>query len=200
MIDLSVLKSTLMKPRILVPIVIATLIVLIWMVAFFLPEGKKIDNLKTQQAKLQAQVTAGDAKIRRLSHTYQHSAQLGILQNQLNSTVPSTSDAYNYVQALSTVAKSSGVHLTSVSITSGGGKTLTGLVQLPVSMSVLGTYDQILTLIKNIYALPRLTDVEGITLNGGGPGTNRSTQLNANLSLLAFSVSKPAEVGRGQAK
>jgi Tfp pilus assembly protein PilO len=201
MIDFDVLKSTLKKPRILLPIVAAVLIVLIWTIAFFLPEGKKINTLKTQQDKLQAQITAGNDKIKRLSHTYQHSAQLKALQNQLNSTVPSTSDAYNYVQALSTVAKDAGVHLTSVSITGGGRASTDGLlVETPVTMSVTGTYDQLLTVIKNIYALPRLTDIEGIVLNGGGPGTDRSTQLTASLSLLAFSASKPAEITKGRAR
>ncbi len=118
MIDFTVLKSTLMRPRIFLSLFAALLIVVIWAFAFFLPEGAKISTLKTQETTLEKKYNTGDSTVARLKHTYQHSAQLQKMQASLNSAVPSEADAYNYVHALSAAATAAGVHLTSISISS----------------------------------------------------------------------------------
>ncbi len=198
MIDLAVLQTTLKRPRVLLSIVAAVLIVIIWTFAFFLPQGSTISSLKVQEASLQAKIQAGDATVARLRHTYQHSAEIKTMQAKLNSAVPAKTDAYNYVQALSKVAAAAGVHLTSLSISSGSSSSTSAsskgtsssatLNQLPVNMSVKGTYDQILSLLSKIYLLPRLTDINELTISGGGATSNRSTVLSANLMLVAFFI------------
>ena len=45
--------------KILIGIVAALLIVVIWVAAFFLPEGTKLSKLNVQEQSLQAKVTAG---------------------------------------------------------------------------------------------------------------------------------------------
>jgi Tfp pilus assembly protein PilO len=197
MIDFAVLKKTLRRPKILLSIVGAVLILAIWALAFFLPQGSKISSLQAQEATLQKKVQIGDATVARLRHTFQHSAQITTMRKQLYSAVPATTDAYNYVQALSAVAASSKVHLTSVSIAAGPGGNRassgsTTITELPVSMSVTGTYDQILTLITQIFKLPRLTDIDSVNISGGGPDTSRSTTLTAQLSIIAFSAERPS--------
>ena len=60
-----------------------------------------------------------------------------------------------------------------------------------MTLTVTGTYDNLLTLITNIYALPRLTDINSLTVHGGGPKTTRSTPLQATLDLATFTTTKP---------
>ena len=201
MIDLAVLRTTLKRPRIFLSIVAAVLVVIIWTFAYFMPQGSKISLLQAQEATLQKKVQTGDTSVAHLKHTYQHSSQLQTMNNELNSAVPSTADAYNYVQSLSAAATAARVHLTSITISSGAdgsgtgssgaSGTSSGLHETPANMTVKGTYDQILLLISRIYKLPCLTDIEGLTINGGGASTNRSTQLNATLTLLAFYAGAP---------
>jgi Tfp pilus assembly protein PilO len=177
----------------------AFLIVIIWLLAFFLPQGKTVSSLKAQETTLEAKVTAGNAKVARLSHTYLHSAQIKAIQSQLNSEVPKESDAYNYVQTMSSAASAAGVHLTSIGISSApssGGSTTKNssgpkVNLIPITMSLTSTYDQLLSLITKIYHLPRLTDINGITISGGGAGTNRTTQLTTTLSLTGFYYGTP---------
>ncbi len=175
MIDFTVLKSTLVRPRIFLSLLAALLIVVIWAFAFFLPEGAKISTLKTQETALEQKVQQGDSTVARLKHTYQHSAQLKSMQASLNSAVPSEADAYNYVHALSAAATAAGVHLTSISITStptsasqGSSSSGASVDQMPVTVNAKGTYDQYLSLISGIYKLPRLTDIDEVNISGGG--------------------------------
>lgn len=198
MTDHPALTSTLRKPRVLLAIVGAVVVVLIWALAYFLPEGSKLSTLKTMEATLQAKVNAGDATVARLKHTFQHSAQLLTLESKLKGAVPSTPDAFHYVSSLSAAAASAKVHLTSVTISSSLGSAGTSkssasstaaLSSTAVTMIVKGSYDQLLSLITNIYSLNRLTDINSISVSGGGPATNRSTPLSATLSLQNFSAS-----------
>ena len=192
MIDLDALKSTLRRPRILLCIGAAVVIVVIWTFAYYLPQGSKISSLKAEEITLQKKVQLGDATVLRLKHTFQHSAQLKTMQNKLNAAVPSNVDAYNYVQSLSAAAAGAAVHLTVISISGGNGNNVTkatAVTETPVTMTVKGTYDQILSLISKIYQLPRLTDIETLSISGGGAKADRSTQLIGSFSLLAFSVS-----------
>jgi len=198
MIDLAVLKSTFKRPRVFLSVAGALLFLIIWALAYFLPQGSKVTSLKAQEATLQSQVAQGNAKVLKLRHTYQHATQIKAEESKLNSAVPATSDAYNYVQALSSAAAAAGVHLTSIEIsagtspsttsTSGGKKSSTVSVSpIPLALMAKGTYDQILSLIAAIYQLPRLTDINELSINGGGPKADRSTVLTVNLTLSAFS-------------
>jgi len=196
MIDFAVLKSTLKRPQILLCIVAALVVVFIWALAYFLPQGSKVSALQAQEATLQKKVQMGDATVARLKHTFQHSAQLKTMQDKLNSAVPSNTDAYDYVQSLSAAATGSGVHLTSISISPAPGTSGTraavpssSLSETPVTLTVKGTYDELLSMISKIYQLPRLTDIEQVNISGGGAKTTRSTVLSGNFSLIAFSVS-----------
>ena len=57
-------------------------------------------------------------------------------------------------------------------------------------MSVTGPYDNLLTFIKDIYGLPRLTQINALTISGGGPNTSRSTVLNMTATLTIFTTAK----------
>ncbi|MGO9456952.1 MAG: type 4a pilus biogenesis protein PilO [Acidimicrobiales bacterium] len=201
MIDSTVLKKTIKRPRVLLSIVAAVVIVLIWAVAFFIPEGNKISSLKAEQATIDSKMAIGNAKVSRYRHTYQHSAQLKTVQTQLNAAVPADADAYNYVQSLSAAAGAAGVHLTAISISSTPSRSSTprsaALEQTPVTMTVKGTYDQLLSLITKIYKLPRLTDIDGMDITGGGATSNRSTILSASFTLMAFSAASPTSSSSG---
>jgi Tfp pilus assembly protein PilO len=184
--------GALRRTPVVVAVVIAVVVVIVWLLAFFLPQGSKISTLDTKQQTLEQQVAQGNAKVARLKHTFQHAPQLRAMSAKLEADVPATTDIYNYIDSLSTTAAASNVKLTSVS-PGAATQTSTGspFTAIPVSMVVKGTYDHLLSLITNIYALPRLTDIDSVSISGGGPGTSRTTTLIATLSLEAFTTAKP---------
>lgn len=189
--------AALKRTPVIVAIVVAVLVLVIWLLAFFLPQGHKLSTLDAKEQALQQQVTAGNAKVAKLKRTFQHVGQLEVEQGKFESYVPSTTDLFkttaNYTSSLSAAVSAAGMTLTSVTPGAAHAQTSTGtsLTKIPVVLAAKGPYDGLLTLIKSIYTLPRLTDINSVTVRGGGPGTNRSTTLDVTLNLVIFTTAKP---------
>lgn len=184
-------RAALKRKGILVAVIVSVVVVLVWLVAFFLPQGKKISTLDSQVTALQQQVIQGNAKVAALKHTLQHAGQLTKMENELNKYVPATADIYDYINSLSTAVAASQMTLVSVSPTAATAPNGAAFTSIPISITVRGTYDHLLTLITDIYSLPRLTDIQKLAISGGGSSANRSSPLSADLSLLAFTTAKP---------
>jgi Tfp pilus assembly protein PilO len=117
------------------------------------------------------------------------------MYDRLNGYVPATEKLYTYVQTISHSAKAAGVTITSLAPSTLVAITGTPYSAIPVTASVKGTYDQLLAFIKSLYDLPRLTDVNALSVSGGGPGTNRATVLSASFQLAIFTSQKPSSGG-----
>ena len=191
--------AALKRTPVIIAIVVAVLVLLIWLVAFFLPQGHKLSTLNGKEQALQTEVDAGNAKVAHLKRTFQHVGQLEVEQNKFEAYVPSTPNLFkttaNYTSSLSAAVTAAGMTLTSVSPGLAHGQTSasssTALTTIPVVLLVSGPYDNLLSLIKGIYTLPRLTVINSVATSGGGQGTNRSTPLKATLDLVIFAAAKP---------
>jgi Tfp pilus assembly protein PilO len=189
--------AALKRPPVVIAAVVAVVVILVWLLAFFLPQGKKVSTLAGQQQTLQSQVTEGNAKVARLEHTFQQSTQLKAMDNALRAYVPSTPDLFkttaNYANLLSATVTAAGMTLTSVS--PGGASAATSgskFTTVPITLVVKGTYDDLLSLVTKIYSMSRLTDIKSVDVTGGGPNTTRSTTLSATLDLITFTTAKPS--------
>jgi Tfp pilus assembly protein PilO len=194
----STTAAALKRTPVLVAIAVAVVVVVVWLLAFFLPQGHKLSTLDAKQQALQQEVAAGNAKVAHLEHTFQHVGQLEAEQAKFEAYVPSTPDLFkstaNYTSSLSSTVAAAGMTLTSVSPGSArasSGSSTSSLTTIPVVLTVTGPYDHLLTLITDIYALPRLTDINSLTVRGGGPKTTRSTPLQATLDLVTFTTATP---------
>jgi hypothetical protein len=85
---------------------------------------------------------------------------------------------------VATTAKA-GVKLNTITTGSPGTAT-NGISAISISLSTTGTYDQTLNLIHLLNTLPRLTIIDDLTLQGGGPNTTRSTTLSETFALTIF--------------
>ncbi len=183
-----VLRST----PVLIGIVVTLVVVLIWLFAFFLPQGSKISKLDAQVQTLQQKVTQGNARIAVLKRDSQTAPKLATELAKLKQYIPATAGVYNYINTITATVKASGTKLSTISTSpESPAPTASSYYAIPVSLSVTGTYDQVLKLITDIYALPRLTIIPTVQISGGGVGTNRSTVLSVSMRLETFTTSKP---------
>jgi len=166
-------------------------VVVVWVFAFYLPQTKKLSNLDAQRTSLQGTVAADQARLLQLEKEAQHVTQIRAMYTKLESYVPSTVNVYTYIHTISAAAKSASVTITSLEpgmLTAASG---TSYSSIPITASVRGTYDHLLAFLKDLYNLPRLTDVNTISVTGGGPGTNRGTELSATFELAIFTSQEP---------
>jgi Tfp pilus assembly protein PilO len=198
----AVLKS-LRSPLILAIIGGTVLVLIIWLVAVFLPQGSKVNKLNSQAATLQTEQNALNAKVIQLKRL--KNAGLERLHNQYTSLVPSTPNTAQYLKQINAIVAQSGCTLSSVSLAlplppagpaaaaAGAGKAATPAVvsnayTIGVSLQVTGTYDDNLKLIQLIYNSPRLTTIGTVSLTGGGPTSNRSTPLTADYVMTIYEL------------
>lgn len=189
--------TALRRKPVLISIAVGVIVVVVWLLALFLPEGSKVSSLQVKEASLQQEISQGNAKVARLKHTFQQASQLDAMDAALQAAVPSTPDIFkttaNYTSSLSAAAAADQMVVTSVNPQGAtAGTSGSAFTSIPVSLDVSGTYDHLLSLIGSIYTLPRLTDISSVKITGGGPGTNRTTSLKATLGLVAFTTAKPA--------
>lgn len=166
--------------------VVAIAVVVAWSLAFYLPETHKLQGLDAQQTSLHSIVVADQARLQRVKTEAAHVTQIKAMHQRLEGYVPASPDLYTYIHTISAAAKSAGVTITSLS--PGGSVPVTGYSAIPITASVKGTYDQVVAFLKDLYALPRLTDINDVYISGGGPGTTRSTKLSVTLQLSIFTV------------
>ncbi|MGH8989294.1 MAG: type 4a pilus biogenesis protein PilO [Acidimicrobiales bacterium] len=167
-------------------------VVVVWILAFYLPQTHKLAALGTQRATLQSTVAADEAHLERAKSEDHHIGRIRAMYDELDGYVPASADLYTYIRTLSTAAKSAGVTITSLSPNApvATGTTYSGV---PITASVKGTYDQLLAFVTRLYDLPRLTDVNQLSITGGGLGTDRGTLLSATLQLAIFTSQRPTE-------
>ena len=173
-------------PRSLLVVLGVLAVVVAWALAFYVPEAHKLAALDAQRTTLESTVTADEAHLQQVKREDQHIAQIRAMQDQLGGYVPSTESLYSYIRTISHAAKASGVKVTSLAPSPLVAVTGTSYSAVPISASVRGTYDHLLSFIKHLYDLSRLTDVNGLTISGGGPSTGRSTVLTASFQLAIF--------------
>lgn len=183
--------AVLRRPKVLLAVAGALVVVLAWALAFFVPQGHRLSTLQAQVQSLQSRVNAGNARVAQLRVESQHSSQIQAMVKKLEGYAPATSDI-TYISVLSNAAKASGVTVTSLGPGSPVPVNGSPYEAIPISASVTGTYDNLLTFIHTIYQLPRLTDINGLQVNGGGPKSNRGASLTATFQLEIFTSTKAA--------
>lgn len=178
------------RPLILIGTTILVAIVVVWFVVFFMPQSHKLSSLQAERATLQEAVVQDNARLQQVRSESHHIGKIQALDAKLRGYVPTSEDLYTYIQTLSGAGKSSGVTITSLQPSGLVAVTGTSYSAVPVTADVKGTYDHLVAFLNTIYNLPRLTDVNGLNITGGGPGTNRSTVLSATFDLVIFSSQK----------
>jgi Tfp pilus assembly protein PilO len=181
------MNRTLRSPIVLISVGAAVVIVLVWLFAFFLPQGKKLNTLTTQQVQLQQEQAALNAQLAQLKKTSAATPQLLALQASFNVAVPPSANTYAYITTMYETTKAAGVTLTSITTGSPGAPS-GGISPISVSLSTSGTYDQALKLIDLLNKLPRLTIINAVSMTGGGPNTTRSTSMTQSFSLTIFTT------------
>ena len=169
-------------------------VVVAWLFAFYLPQTRRLAALGTQRTALQSTVATDEARLQQLQNEAQHVTQIRAMYERLDGYAPRTEKLYTYIRTISGAAKKAGVRITSLQ--PGGLVAVSGTAYsaIPITAAVKGSYYHLLAFVKGLYGLPRLTDLNAVSVTGGGPGTNRSTILTASVQLAIFTSQKPAGV------
>jgi type IV pilus assembly protein PilO len=179
--------KTIKKPTVLLSIGAIVLVIILWLVLFFVPQSHKLSSLRSQQASLNSLIQQDNARMQRLRTETHHLGQIRSMYSTLENYVPSTQGLYTYVHTISAAGKSAGINITSISPGAPVAASGTPYTAIPITAAIKGSYTELRNFLQGIYALPRLTDVNAISLNmTGGTGG----ELGATLQMAIFTSQK----------
>lgn len=183
--------DALRRPVFLIGVLVALVVVIVWLLVFFLPQGKKLSSLQAQKTSLQQTASLDEAKLQRLRTESHHEPQIRAMYGSLQGYAPPTEQLYTYVQTLSSAARAAGMTITSLSPAPLAPVHGTSYSAIPVATVMKGTYTSLLSMIRHIYSLPRLTDINSMNVSGGGPSSKPGTILTVDMELAIFTSQKP---------
>lgn len=126
-------------------------------------------------------------KVRDLAAIEEKLRQAEQLQAELTRMVPQDEEIPQLLRDLATILTSAGVELNSFSPGRPGPSPLPELNQIDVSISVTGTYREILAMFGRLMAARRLIGVKRFSISGGsGP----DPELSCSVSLLVYCAKK----------
>jgi Tfp pilus assembly protein PilO len=169
-------------------------IALIAILGWIIPEGHKVSAQNAQKATLLVQETSLQAEIDGLEHEQAQEPKNCSSLRKDRSLVPQTPTVDLFLHQISQLASTSGTTTPSVAITDSGtpgsGPSAAGAQTVGISLSVAGTYQQVVNFLgglDKVTSLQRLFPVSSVTLTGGAAsgssasGTTYSLQLQGNI-------------------
>jgi Tfp pilus assembly protein PilO len=201
-----------------VPLLIGagTLVValLLW-VALISPQNSKLSNLQAQQTQLQTQQSGLEAKLASLRTEQQKLSTSCADLQKISTQIPSVqsptdidAEESSFESQFNGLAASTGVTLnqfsgfapaTTTAGTPAATTTPTGstgtVVPVPTTLSVTGSYGQMLAFVNGLDAFPRLFVIQKFVLSYGVTAASSSSSASANSNASAAAGSPPLWVG-----
>ena len=153
------------------------------------PQGKKLTGLHTKEATLQSQQAQLESEIATLKADKAHMASNCTLLAKALREIPGTPDVSGFLQQVTTLAVQTGNPNTpTISVLQAPGSAGTGgATPVQVSLTINGTYGQMIAFIRGLDSFPRLFTVTSINVSGGpiasGGGQPDPGTAGYNLSL-----------------
>lgn len=180
-----------MRPVVLLTALGLIVLILVWLFVFFVPQSKKLSSLQQERVSLNALIARDNARVQQLRTESNHINEIKSMYTSLQGYVPATQELYTYIQVFSSAAKTAGIGVTSLSPGPPAAVKGTPFNAIPIIATVKGQYSDLVSLIQGIYQLPRLTDINGLSITGGGPGSG-TVPITATLNLAIFTSQKTA--------
>lgn len=170
--------DSLKRPRLLATVGAVVLLLGIWYLAWWSPEGHKLASVQAQQQQAQLKVDQLRTTLAAVEH---ESAIVQKYRNFLTffgSEVPVQPEQGQLVYMLGKLERADAVQVTSIDVSTtapaAAGSTLS---EIPVTMSVSGPHDNVIKFLSDLYQLPRLITIQSIDpavngSTGGGPGSS----------------------------
>ena len=164
---------------------VVLLIVVIGLLAWVVPEGKKVSSANAQKATLLTQQSSLQLEITTLEHESATQPKNCSELRQDETLVPSTPTVDLFLHQISQLATTSGTATPSVTITSSGTASVAGADTVGIGLTVSGAYGQILNFLNGLdtsNSLPRLYTVSSVSLSTaqGSSSTTAAYSLTLN--------------------
>jgi Tfp pilus assembly protein PilO len=127
--------------------------------------------------------SSADARIVNLANTQiAYDKEIAPMLAQINEALPNTPNQTQILEQVQKIAKTTGVSLSGITLNSTGVSTagkVGGVIPLPLSFQVSGSYDQLQNFLASVENLSRLTTVDSLTVGRSGQTITYAINLSA---------------------
>lgn len=132
------------------------------------PQGKKLSGLKAQETTLQAQQVQLQAQLAVLRRDKAQMAVNCATLAKAQSEIPATPSVDSFLQQVTALAVASGDPNTpTIAVTQAPSRGATGVSAIQVSLTLNGSYGQMMAFLRGLDSFPRLFTIGSISVAGG---------------------------------
>lgn len=158
---------------------IALVLLVIWYMALIQPQGHSLKKAQSAERANQTQISALNQQVQQLQSLVKEIPADKVKLATYQQAIPSSPQLSTAIRSIQAAASSAGVvmgQLAPVKPTgaSGASSGVGGAEAIPVSLSASGTYNQMVTFMKALVAMPRTLVIQSVALSGQGSVMNLS--------------------------
>jgi len=162
---------------------------------YFSPKNQEISGLEQNVVKMQKDLTEIKAKAAKLDEQKVLMADLEAKFKEAALVIPDTKEIPSLLSNISSQGSSAGLDMPSFA--PGAEKPKDFYAEIPLSLSVIGTYHNIGYFLDAVSKLPRIVNVAKVSL-GGPKLTDGELLINAKLDLVTYKFIEPKDAPTGK--
>lgn len=165
---------------------------------YFSPKAQEIEGLTQGVAATQAELVTLKAKAAKLDEQNSLMAETELKFKEAATVIPDTKEIPSLLSSISTQGSGAGLDLPS--FVPGAERAKEFYAEIPISLSVTGTYHNVGYFLDAVSKLPRIVNVDKVNLSGAKM-TDGEMLLTAKLDLVTYKFIEPSDAPTGnQAK
>lgn len=184
-----------MKPKlVLIGVGVALLVTIIWFLALWSPQGKKLDAAKAEQAAAEQRESESRARLTTLQRSERNADILERDRAVLASAIPTADQLDSFILAVNERASKAGVSFVSIApqqpgaATAPPGTAAGGPTPIGLQIQVTGDYFAILRFLEQLRDGERLVTVENFSLTKGGESGEMSAAIGGRMFIAPVVV------------
>jgi Tfp pilus assembly protein PilO len=155
--------DVLKRPRVLVAIAAAVVVLIAWYFAWWSPESGKLSSVRGQEAKAKLQTQQLNAKLLEILREDRFVAKYHNFLSFFSSQVPVQPEQGQLVYQLGRLQDRDHVDITTLSASATAAPVSgVSLSTIPVSLTVTGSHDNVIRFLNGLYSMSRLLTIQSI--------------------------------------
>ena len=173
---------------------VAAVLLILWFMFLWSPQGNKLTDAKKRSDAAETQNSSLEVRLTRLKAAQKDAPELMAKGERLRRAIPETPELAQFILDANDAASQSGVDFLSISPTPPSpGVSAAAPSEVRLSISVTGTYFEVLDYLDRLDDLPRLVVVDSLGLTPGGGDSNTGSQDAMSVAITArmFTTAAP---------
>jgi type IV pilus assembly protein PilO len=163
-ININKIKSLPAHLQIIIAVVPSIILIIMFVFLIYSPKNKEIKNLKARVIQLDKDITAGEAKVKRLDSLIAENALLKKKLSRLKEQLPEEKEVSELLKQISELGLRSGLEILLWKPEARKTQPEGLYVEIPVKVEVLAEYHRLGDFFSHISRLPRLVNISDINL------------------------------------